>query len=323
MTKATQKTWIFDSDYEAALASYVGDVTARGYSCSRKDLYELVSETSSFLNLRKDVTFVVSDTWLQGYLDRWPALILADGSSMNACDTDSKAVVMYYSDLMRILQKYNLLNQPHRIFSVYDTAVCTRQDMSTEDVIDSARATVISCMNATGHVLPPYVIFKGHRPLRSLFEETSCTMSFEDALPGTACTMSDTGSANGRIFLRFLKRHFLSIVACSADNPVLLLYDGRRPFINMPVIEWAEKLNIVLYLLPAHVCRNTHIGAFMPLKHMYERQSDDFLAENPDRIIAHCDICSIIGKAYEQAMTQEIIVATFERMGVVPFNSSA
>ena len=98
MTKATRKTWIFDSADEAALASYVGDVTARGYSCSRTDLFELVSETSSYLNLRKDVTFVVSDTWLQGYLDRWPALKLADGSSMNACDTDSKAVVIQRSD---------------------------------------------------------------------------------------------------------------------------------------------------------------------------------------------------------------------------------
>lgn len=314
---------------EAALVSYVGDVSTCGYEYSRKQLGALVTETAFFMKVTSE-NDTVSDIWMQHFLARWPELDITEMDSVPLAKLRSnttEAVDNYYRELMRLMQKYDVLDKPDRIFRVHDTVVDTDQrggkaaEANPEASLYSratpsqyTEATIISCMNAAGHVLPPYIVFSGRRMARDLLME---------GLPGTGGVVSNNGMANSRNFQRFLKDHFLSIVPCSRDNPVLVLYDGHRPFVNMPIIDWAEQQFIVLYLLPPHATsaqQPKEDSAFQPFKAAYQRKCEEFLVDNVGRIVTRYDVCDLAGKAYRQVMTQEVIVPSFRDMGVVPYD---
>lgn len=317
---------ILNPSDEATLVSYISDVSTCGYGYSRMQLGMLVSETAYFLKQKSD-NVVVSEDWLQHFLARWPELDVTEADSSSVAMT-REIIDNYYQELLRILQKYDLLDKPDRIFNVHDTVVTTKQRVfkvadrteiaatccrriQSVEPPESSEVTVISCMNGAGHVLPPYVVFNGKRMTKDLLTE---------GLPGTAGTMAYNGLSNSRVFQRFLKDHFQSIVLCSTDHPVLLLYNGHRPYVNMPLIDWAEKQNMILYLRPPHTSQPQDAGAFRPLKVAYESQCDKFLTENIGRIVTRYDICDIVGKAYQQVMTQEVIIPTFKAMGAVPYD---
>ena len=137
----------------------------------------------------------------------------------------------YYKELLVILQKYDLLDKPHRIFNVDETGVSCehippkivsargRTPLAiTSD--RSATTTISSCISAIRQTLPPYMIFKGKKMTDDLLE---------GGLPGTQCTMSDSGWSNSKIFQTYLTEHFLKYVPTHKDDPLLLLYDGQFP----------------------------------------------------------------------------------------------
>ena len=160
----------------------------------------------------------------------------------------------YYKELLIILQKYELLEKPHRIFNVDETEVSTEhippkivasRGRTPLAVVSnrSATTTIISTVSAIGQVLPPYIIFKRKR---------MCNDLLAGALPGTQAAMSKTGWSTTKVFQMYLNEHFLKYVLTNTDEPLLLLYDGHSSHINVPLIEWAQKHNIILFLLPAH-----------------------------------------------------------------------
>ena len=297
--------------------SYVGDVSACGYEYSREQLGALVSETAYFLKVTCE-NDAVSDNWMDHFLARWPELdVEMDSVPLASLRCIKRAAVNnYYRELMRLMQKYDLVDKPDRIFRIHDTVFDTeKRGVEAVDITPESQVTILSCMNAAGHVLPPYIVFSGRRMTRDLLV---------GGLPGTTGIVSNNGMTNGRSFQKFLKDHFLSIVPCSRDNPVLVLYDGHRPYINMPLIDWAEQQFIVLYLMPPQAVSAQHSedSAFKPLKTAYQQQCDQFLVDNIGRIVTRYDVCDLVGKAYQQVMTQEVIVPTFRNMGVVPYDPS-
>ena len=180
----------------------------------------------------------------------------------------------YYKELLVILQKYDLLDKPHRIFNVDETGVSCehippkivsargRTPLAiTSD--RSATTTIISCISAIRQTLPPYMIFKGKKITDNLLA---------GGLPWTQCTMSDSGWSNSKTFQTYLTEHFLKYVPTHKDDPLLLLYDGHRSHVNVPLIEWAEIHNVILFLLPAHTSHLTQpldVGVFGPFKMNY------------------------------------------------------
>ena len=95
-----------------------------------------------------------------------------------------------------------------------------------------------------------------------------CDDLLAGALPGTQATMSETGWSNTKIFQMYLNKYFLKYVPTNKDEPLLLIYDGHSSHINVPLIEWARKHNIILFLLPAHTSHLLQplVGVFGPFK---------------------------------------------------------
>ena len=316
---------ILSSTDEAALVFFIEDISACGYGYSREEVADLVSETAYFLN-RRDCNNEVTDEWLQRFFVRWPDLKVTTRDKAGIIIEES--VANYYRELLCILRTQKLLDKSHRIYIIHDTEVGSQYNeynvlqsfpgdaprCPSGACVQPPMAVVVGCMNATGQVLPLYLVFKGKRMPRDLLS---------DGLPGTSGKVSDNGLLNSRLLQSYLNDHFLKHVPCSKENPAVILYDGHRPHVNVPLIDWAEEQSIILYLLPAHPNHTTpsqDVGSFGPFKSRFENQCCQFLTENPGRIVTRYDMCRLVAETYTQVMTPEVIADTFSTLGIIPYN---
>ena len=89
---------------------------------------------------------------------------------------------------------------------------------------------------------------------------------------GAVGTVSDSGWSNSQIFMDYLKHHFKLYVPGQNDQ-ILLLIDGHKSHVSLPVIEWAQDNNIIIHVLPTHTShflQPTDVGIYGPLQHIYD-----------------------------------------------------
>ena len=87
---------------------------------------------------------------------------------------------------------------------------------------------------------------------------------------GAVGTVSDSGWSNSQIFMDYLKHHFKLYVPGQNDQ-ILLLIDGHKSHVSLPVIEWAQDNNIIIHVLPTHTShflQPTDVGIYGPLQHI-------------------------------------------------------
>nr|XP_054763565.1 uncharacterized protein LOC129270189 [Lytechinus pictus] len=166
--------------------------------------------------------------WFKGFLERWPTIRLVKPQSLSMSPAKSSKpqnVRDYYKELERILKKYNLQEKPSQIFNVDEVG------------------------------------FNGkHRPVK-IMRWKSCHRPVaeaenlrENGLPGTLVEVSESGWSNSELFLKFMKEHFLPYMYINGrtdGEPVMLIYDGHKSHVSVPVLQMA-RTNIMLFVLPAH-----------------------------------------------------------------------
>lgn len=321
--KSGRNPYLSSAD-EVVFVTYVTKVASCGYGYVRREIAELAAETGFFLNT-KDTSVPVNDKWVHAFLNRWPDLKITkpkDLPTARARFATRETTHHYYKELHDILHKYNLLQKPHRIFNLDETSLsCTHIPLKVEPRVHAPvaevrnkSATVINCVSATGQMLPPYLIFKGQQMSEDLLV---------DGLPDTHGTVSETGSANSKIFQTYLKEHFLKHVPTYTDWPLLLLYDGHCSHVPVPLLEWAKEQNIIMYMLPAHTThplRPLDVGVFKHFKVAYNNECRRFHQTNPTQILRHQDLCRLTANAMTRAMTPRKVVAGFRRTGIFPLN---
>ena len=179
----------------------------------------------------------------------------------------------------------------------------------------SALTTLIACGNAAGDSLPPFLIFKGKKALDTLRA---------GALPGTKIEMSDSGWSNANLFQKFIEEHFTPYVNArrKTGEHVLLIYDGHKSHVPIPVIRFAREHNIILFVLPAHTShflQPLDVGVFSPMKSHYNATCSRYLREHPGRVVTRYNLCGLIGEAYLRTMAGNL-QAGFKGTGIFPFH---
>ncbi|XP_053380492.1 uncharacterized protein LOC128548900 [Mercenaria mercenaria] len=174
--------------------------------------------------------------------------------------------------------------------------------------------TVTGSGNALGQQIPPYFIFPGKRMRQELL--TGC-------IPGTAGTVSDSGWSNSEIFMDYLTNHFIKYVqGRDEEKTILVLYDGHRSHISLPLIDWAKQHRIQLFVLPAHtshVLQTLDLGCFGPFERMYNAECHKYMRMNSlAGIDRHC-ICQLACKTYLKALSPENLQSSFRKAGIFPF----
>ena len=127
----------------------------------------------------------------------------------------------------------NLLNGPGSIFSCDESGICLAvrpgkvialKGMRNATAISSGnkmQITVLACVSASGHAIPPMVFFPGKNFIHQL------TIN---EVPGTLYAMSPNGWMDLEIFNRWFEQHFLRYVP--ATRPILNSPMRRSGYLN-------------------------------------------------------------------------------------------
>ena len=180
----------------------------------------------------------------------------------------------------------------------------------------SATTTILGCGNALGTMMPPFYIFKDKQFSSDLLK---------GALTGSQGIVTDNGWSNALAFQEFLKSHFLKYVQRSSNDQTVLMSDGHRSHIIIPVLEWVVAHNIELFVLPAHtshLLQPLDVACFGPLQRIYNSECHKFIRSNPYSNITRYHIAELSSKAYEHALSTPNLKSAFKSTGIFPFDPS-
>lgn len=176
--------------------------------------------------------------------------------------------------------------------------------------------TAMMSMSATGHHLPPFLIFARARMYESLKK---------GAPSGTAFACNPSGYMTIDLFSVWFE-HFLYNVRPSENHPVLLIIDGHSSHSkNLKFIERARVSHVTVLILPPHCSHKLQpldISFMAPFKAHYANAVESRLRENPGRLVNQYDVAELMGKAFLKASTTSIAASGFRKAGIYPLDRS-
>ncbi|XP_071095056.1 uncharacterized protein [Haliotis cracherodii] len=315
---------------EKLLVDHIDVMANFGYGYSRAEVTAIATDLAIHLGKRSKDDPPLSMQWFYGFVKRWPDLRVKKPRSLDlqrAKATSEETITHYFDELGSILKKYRLEDSPQRIYNVDEKglvenhvppSIVSSQQVPTAVVAPrSSTTTVIGCGNASGNAIPPFFVFKGQRMREELL--SGCT-------PGLTGTVTETGWSNTEVFQHYLQSHFKKhAVAASEEFPLLVLYDGHKCHISIPLITWARENNIVLFVLPAHtshVLQPMGVGCFGPFSKVYNNLRHKSMRENASSSIDKHLICELACKAYNLSLTTSNLQSSFRKCGIYPFDKS-
>ena len=165
------------------------------------------------------------------------------------------------------------------------------------------------CISTTTNFIPPYVVYKGERPI----SDTSHT-----TYGGPRFTVSHSGWMTEETFLDWMGSQF---IACIPDeHPILLILDGHSSHISYEIHLLAIQHKIHLLKLSPHTTRGLQHTWCCCNKPHKRNLAGNCRRVDKGRTKDHCkEIFSSINGVWKQYKT-EWGVAAFHKCGIVPFN---
>ncbi|KAJ8309735.1 hypothetical protein KUTeg_011600 [Tegillarca granosa] len=218
---------LFSLDEELNFFNHINIMAEIGYGYTRRETLNLASDYAVHLGYR-DQDHPLSFRWLKNFLSRWPAMKVQKPRKLEAVRakcTSKEVIDRYFKELKTILDKYNLNDQPGRIFNVDEKGITTDYkppnvvagtNLKVQAVVTgkSKTVTVIGAGNAIGNQVPPFFVFPGQRMMPELLD---------GATPGVQGRVSLSGWSNSEIFDEYMKEHLINYLpAHDASNKVLI-----------------------------------------------------------------------------------------------------
>ena len=319
-----------NQEEEAVFVEHIKSMARLGYGYTTNEVVSMASNYATFLT-KRDEEHPFSRKWFRGFMKRWPDLIVTKPRSLanyRAKAASQTNISEYFKRLHLVLTKLDLLDKPQCIYNVDEKGTQTEHSppyivsacKSTPAVTSSRSAitTILGCGNALGTMMPPFYIFKGKRFSNELLKGSSA---------GSQGMVTDSGWSNAKAFQVFLRDHFIRYLQRGGnDQTVLLIFDGHKSHINVPVIDWAQQHNIELFVLPAHtshILQPLDVGCFGPLQRIYNTECHKFIRCNPNSNITRYNVAELSSKAYDLALSSLNLKSAFQRTGIYPFNPAA
>ena len=173
--------------------------------------------------------------------------------------------------------------------------------------------TILSCVSASGHVLPPMMVY----PRKKVVPISSR----DGAVPNTLFGHSESGWINSDLYVEWFKFFIANI---PPTHPVLLLQDGHGSHVSIELIEFPKENNIHLLCLPAHcihILQPLDVGIFKPFKSYFSKACTRYIAKHPaGGVLTPDKLVSLVAEAWPSTFTPDNIMAGFKKAGVHPFN---
>ncbi|RFN45100.1 hypothetical protein FIE12Z_10660 [Fusarium flagelliforme] len=175
--------------------------------------------------------------------------------------------------------------------------------------------TVIEAVSAEGQSIPPFIIVKGKKHLRSWYEGSTLPVDW-------AITLSENGWTNNKLGLDWLKHFNEHTINRSVGTYRLLIIDGHESHHSADFEAYCKENNIITLCIPphsSHLLQPLDVGCFGPLKKAYSREIEHLIR----RRIGHIDKATFFSAfyaAHQAAITERNIKGGFRGAGLAPFD---
>ncbi|MCO5593831.1 hypothetical protein L7F22_047849 [Adiantum nelumboides] len=178
--------------------------------------------------------------------------------------------------------------------------------------------TVLCCVNAAGHSIPSYYIFKGSRITSNYIE--NCEQ-------GAAMAMQRKAWMTGELFQAWLN-HFKHSIAqdMGFGQRHLLILDGHGSHVSLEVVASAHDAGIDIVTLPSHTSHKLQpldVSVFKSLKGNFRKERAIWQLKTASSQASKSELASIASKAIALSLTEENIKAGFKATGIWPHNPAA
>lgn len=320
----------FSPEYEQVLVNHVKDLSNRCLPLMRKEFLKLAFDLAESMKIphrfSKDKG-TAGKHFYYDFMQRHPDLSLRapeSTSMMRAVGFNKPQVDLYYDNLEKLLTQYKF--PPSNIYNCDETGVscvhkhqkvlapkAARQVGKLTSAERGKNITILFCMSASGHFIPPFFVF----PRQRMNDRLMINAPAESV--GVA---QPKGWMNCDFFLYWLQL-FVKHSHPTKENPVLLLLDGHCSHKTLAVINFCRDNNIHLISSPPHTTHKLQPldRTFMkPFKDVYNQQCDMWMRANAGSRITDNDIAGLVSKAFTKVARLDIAASGFKCTGIYPFD---
>ena len=265
--------------------------------------------------------------WFDGFKSRHPQLTFRTPQSLSysrAVAANEYVLADFFSKLGAIYGRLNLITKPMQVFNVDETGINivhkpgkVLAELGQHHVYSIASAekgkthTVVSCVSATGQVLPPMIVYPRKQRVP---DHLKC-----GCVPNTLFANSENGWINSELYLEWFK-FFLSNIPLTRP---IIIQDGHTSHISIPLIELAQKNDVHMLCLPSHtthILQPLDVGVFKSFKSNFSKACHKFLVGRPGQVITTAAIASLVHDAWYNSFTPLNILSGFKKCGIHPLN---
>jgi hypothetical protein len=241
---------------------------------------------------------------------------------------DPKIILEWFNHVQITIMQYGIT--PEDIYNFDETGfamglvatakVVTRAEMLSQPFLiqpgNREWVTSIECVNSTGWVLPPCIIFKGKVHIEGWYQDMTLPADWR-------IEVSENGWTTDQIGLQWLQKVFIpATTSRTTGRYQLLILDGHGSHLTPQFDQICTENDIIPICMPAHsshLLQPLDVGCFSPLKRAYS-----CLIEDKMRLgFNHIDKLDFL-EAYPQARTAifslDNIKSGFLATGLIPLN---
>lgn len=197
--------------------------------------------------------------------------------------------------------------------------VITSSDKARPNLVQPGDREWVTCIEticADGHVLPPYVIFKGKNHQASWYKTFQLP-------PDWAIGVSPKGWTTNEHGIHWLKTHFERLTASRTQGTWrLLIMDGHESHATPEFDDFARSHRIKVLCMPphsSHLLQPLDIACFSVLKRAYGLEVSDRIRRGLNHI-DKVEFLSALMPARDKAFTHGNCKAGFKATGLVPYD---
>lgn len=323
-------TKTFSPEYEQVLLGHIKDMSNRCLPLMKNEFLKLAYDLAEAMKIPHRFNTEKKTAGKHFYYDfmhRHPDISLRTPEStsmMRAVGFNKPQVDIFYDNLARLMTQYKF--PPSHIYNCDETGVscvhkhqkvlapkAVRQVGKLTSAERGKNITVLFCMSANGHFMPPFFVFPRQR-MNDRLMINSPAESVGVAQP--------KGWMNSDLFLQWLQL-FIKHSHPTKERPVLLLLDGHCSHKTLAVINLCRQNYIHLISSPPHTTHKLQPldRTFMkPFKDAYNQRCDMWMRANAGSRITDYDIAGLVNEAFTKVARLDIAVSGFKCTGIHPFD---
>lgn len=216
---------------------------------------------------------------------------------------------------MRFLSLNYLLT---KVFPLQTQVIAEKGKRTVSQVASAERGTLVTMVaivNAAGNHVPPVIVYPRKRTNPAFLKGT---------VPGSIALLAESGWMNADLFPKVLE-HIVKHTRCSVQDPIMVLLDNHVSHCGLESIIFCRENGIILLSFSPHTSHKLQpldVAVFGPFKKYCKAAFNNYLVNNPGRIIGINDIAEISCQPFLKAFSPENIIKGFSSTGIVPINDA-